>query len=118
VLVDEVEPEEAVAVLAAGVADAGEDVPGGGDGEKEYGAGERLEAAPVAILTGEGEVGDGGSREEDNGDQALGEDGEGERGPHEVGVKIMREKGLRGRGAVNFVGILRLAQDDGILGWR
>ena len=35
VLVDEVEPEEAVAVHAAGVAEAGEDVPGGGDGEEE-----------------------------------------------------------------------------------
>ena len=35
VLVDEVEPEEAVAVHAAGVAQAGEDVPGRGDGEEE-----------------------------------------------------------------------------------
>ncbi len=31
VLVDEVEPEEAVAVHASGVAEAGEDVPGSGD---------------------------------------------------------------------------------------
>ena len=47
VLVDEVEPEEAVAVHAAGVAQAGEDVPGGGDGEEEERAGEGLEAAPL-----------------------------------------------------------------------
>ena len=40
VLVDEVEPEEAVAVHAAGVAEAGEDVPGGGDCEEEESAGE------------------------------------------------------------------------------
>ncbi len=44
VLVDEVEPEEAVAVGAAGVAQAGEDVPRGGDGEEEEGAGEGLRA--------------------------------------------------------------------------
>ena len=90
VLVDEVEPEEAVAVHAAGVAQAGEDVPGRGDGEEEEGAGEGFEAAPVAEFAGEGEVEDGGGEEEDDGDQALGEDGEGEGGPEEVGVEIRR----------------------------
>ena len=82
-LVDEVEPEEAVAVHASGVAQAGEDVPGGGDGEEEERAGEGFEAAPVAEFAGEGEVEDGGGKEEDDGDQALGEDGEGEGGPDE-----------------------------------
>ena len=82
VLVDEVEPEEAVAVHAAGVAQAGEDVPGGGDGEEEQGAGEGFEAAPVAVFAGEREVDDGGAEEEDEGDEAFGEDGEGEGGPH------------------------------------
>jgi len=48
VLVDEVEPEEAVAVGAAGVAETGEDVPGSGDGQEEECAGEGAEAAPVA----------------------------------------------------------------------
>ena len=76
VLVDEVEPEEAVAVHASGVAQAGEDVPGGGDGEEEQRAGEGFELAPVAEFAGEGEKEGGGGEEEDNGDQALGEDGE------------------------------------------
>ncbi len=83
VLVDEVEPEEAVAVHAAGVAEAGEDVPGGGDGEEEQNAGEGLEGAPVSVLAGEGEIDDGGAEEEDEGYEAFGEDGEGEGGPHE-----------------------------------
>ena len=52
VLVDEVEPEEAVAVQAAGVAQAGKDVPGSGDGEEEEQAGEGFEAAPVAEFAG------------------------------------------------------------------
>ena len=85
-LVDEVEPEEAVAVHAAGVAEAGEDVPGSGDCEEEEEAGEGFEAAPVFVFAGEGEVDDGGAEEEDEGDEAFGEDGEGEGRPHEVGV--------------------------------
>ena len=76
-LVDEVEPEEAVAVDAPGVAQAGEDVPGGGDEEKEERAGEWFEAAPVAEFAGEREEEGGGGEDEDDGDQTLGEDGEG-----------------------------------------
>ena len=86
VLVDEVEPEEAVAVHASGVAQAGEDVPRGGDGEEEEGPVKGLRRAPVFVVAGEGEVDDGGAEEEDDGDEAFGEDGEGEGGPHEVGV--------------------------------
>jgi hypothetical protein len=48
VLVDEVEPEEAVAVEASGVAQTGKDVPGGGDGEKQEGSSEGFQLAPVA----------------------------------------------------------------------
>src|SRR5208283_29908 len=55
VLVDEVEPEEAVAVNGSGVAQAGEDVPGRGDGEQQKSAGEGFEATPVAEFAGEGE---------------------------------------------------------------
>ena len=76
-LVDEVEPEEAVAVQAAGVAQAGKDVPGSGDGEEEEQAGEGFEAAPVAEFAGEREVEGGGGEEKDDGDEAFGEDGEG-----------------------------------------
>ena len=79
-----------MAVQASGVAQAGEDVPRGGDGEEEEGSGEGFEAAPVAEFAGEGEIEEGGGEEEDDGDQALGEDGEGEGGPEEVGVKIRR----------------------------
>ena len=53
VLVDEVEPEEAVAVHAAGVAQASEDVPWRGDGEEEK-AGEGFELAPSSLFAGEG----------------------------------------------------------------
>ena len=83
VLVDEVEPEEAVAVCAAGVAEAGEDVPGGGDEEEESDAGEGAEAAPVFVVAGEGEVDGSRAEEEDEGDEALGEDGEGQRCPEQ-----------------------------------
>ena len=86
-LVDEVEPEEAVAVHAAGVAQAGEDVPGRGDGEEEEEAGEGPEGAPVAVFAGEREVERGGAEEEDERDEAFGEDGEGECSPHGVGVE-------------------------------
>ena len=52
VLVDEVEPEEAVAFHAAGVAEAREDVPGGGYQEEEEEAGEGFEAAVLAVVAG------------------------------------------------------------------
>ena len=58
---------------------------------KRSSAGEGFEAAPVAEFAGEREVEGGGGEEEDDGDQALGEDGEGEGScPEEVGVKIRR----------------------------
>ncbi len=85
VLVDEVEPEEAVAVGAAGVAQAGEDVPRGGYGEEEKDAGEGLERAPAVELVGPEEEEKSGGEDEDDGDEAFGEDGEGEGGPHQVG---------------------------------
>ncbi len=84
--VDEVEPEEAVAVHAAGVADGGEDVPGGGDGKEEKKAGEGAEGAPFFIVAGEGEIEDRGAEEEDESDEAFGEEGQREGGPHGVGV--------------------------------
>ncbi len=86
-LVDEVEPEEAVAVHAAGVAQAGEDVPGRGDGEEEKQASEGSERVPLFVAAGEDEIGDGAAEEEDRGDEAFGEDGEGEGRPHGIGVE-------------------------------
>ena len=94
VLVDEVEPEEAVAVHAAGVAEAGEDVPGSCDGEEEQSASDGLEGAPVLVVAGEGEIDDGCAEEEDERYQAFGEDGESQGGPHGVGVDVeMIERG-------------------------
>ena len=87
VLVDEVEPEEAVAIHPPCVAQAGENVPRSGHGEEEDCAGKGLERAPVAIFAGECEIDDGGAEDEDQRDQSLGEDGEGERGPHRIGVE-------------------------------
>ena len=134
VLVDEVEPEEAVAVGGSGVAQAGEDVPGRGDGEEEEGAGEGFEATPVAEFAGEGEVEEGGGDEEDDGDQALGEDSEGQGCPQEVGVEV-RLSGLLWRSIPHLriemwgtrmccsygrnAGILRCAQNDNLIrcGW-
>ncbi len=75
VLVDEVEPEEAVAVGSSGVAEAGEDVPRGGYGEEEKDAGEGAKAAPEMDLAGPEEEDEGGREDEDDGDQALGEYG-------------------------------------------
>ncbi len=106
VLVDEVEPEEAVAVHAAGVAQAGEDVPGRGDGQEEEDAGEGFEGAPFFVVAGEGEVDDRCAEEEDDGDEAFGEDGEGEGCPHEIRV---------GAGGEKYRGLstsLRFGRDD------
>ena len=114
-LVDEVEPEEAVAVHASGVAEAGEDVPGGGDGEEEEGPVRGLSWRQLLVFAGEGEVDDGGAEEEDEGDQAFGEDGEGEGCPHEVGVS----GGERGRGG-DLVqrAQVRFARDDVSVGFE
>jgi hypothetical protein len=87
VLVDEVEPEEAVAVHASGVAEASEDVPGGGDCEEEEEAGCGLELAEIAPFAREDEVDRRGTEEEDEGYEAFGEDGEGQGCPHNVGVR-------------------------------
>ncbi len=87
VLVDEVEPEEAVTVGSAGVAEAGEDVPRGGDGEEEEDSGEGFQPAPMLCFSGQEEIGEGGSEEEHESDEALGEDGEGETGPHGAGIE-------------------------------
>jgi hypothetical protein len=106
VFVDEVEPEEAVAVHASGVAEAGEDVPGRGDDEEEEQAGEGFEGAPLLVLAGEGEIDEACPAKEDQGYEAFGEDGEREGGPHEVGIRGGRERaalcaqagGIGGRG--------------------
>ena len=78
VLVDEVEPEEAVAVFSTCISQTGEDVPGGRDEQEESEAGEGFQAAPLCPGAGEGEVNQSRAEEEDERDEALGEDGEGQ----------------------------------------
>ena len=50
--VDEVEPEEAVAVHASGVAESGENVPWGGYRQEEQGACEGVQLAPFFVFAG------------------------------------------------------------------
>jgi len=110
VLVDEVEPPEAVDIAEggdvaelmafAGVGEAYEDVPGGGDGEEERAAAEGLEVTPAAGLAGEIEVRDDSAKEEDGGNEALDEQGEGKCGPGPVdagGLVVFeaREEGVQ-----------------------
>ena len=69
-------------------------------------AGERAQELPLAEGAGEDEVGEGGSEEEDEGDESLGEDGEGEGRPHEVGVeRLRRAKMEAGRSGFGLAGI-------------
>ena len=63
-----------------GVAEGGEDVPGGGDEEEDGGGGGEVEFGEEAELFGEGEVEEDEADGEDEADEALGEDAEGEDG--------------------------------------
>src|ERR1700736_2100644 len=87
VFVDEVEPEEAMAVHASGVAQAGEDVPRGSDGEEEEQACEWLQRAPFLVVAGHGQIDDSGTEDEDRGYQTFGEDREGKGNPHGIRVE-------------------------------
>ena len=127
VLVDEVEPGPAVdvavggerhepvavgkgdgaGVATRGVAEAGEDVPGGGDEEKYGGAGGGVEGAEVAeevagaVEKGEVEEDDGDG--EDDADEALGEDIE-RAGGGEARAKEARRGGELGVAPVDVEG--------------
>ena len=94
VLVDEVEIPEPVDVAErrviadgmslVGIGEAGEDVPGRGDGQVEQDSAEGLELTPAAPLAAEQQQGNGGAGKEDGGDEALGEGGQGQGDPHDV----------------------------------
>src|SRR4051812_14348216 len=71
-LVDEVEPEEAMAIHASGIANAGENVPRSGDHKEHDGTAHGFEAAPATILAREGKIDRGGSKEKDDCDESLG----------------------------------------------
>ena len=88
VLVVEIEPGPAAGCGEAeaggqrdgGVAEGGEDVPGGGDGEEDGGAGEEVEFEEEVELFGDGEVEEDEGDGEDEADEAFGEDVEGHDG--------------------------------------
>ena len=98
VLVVEIEPGPASVggeALACGewdcwIAQGGEDVPGGGDGEEDGGACEEMEFEEETELFCDGEVEDDEADGEDEADESLGEDveghdgGEGEAGRREA----------------------------------
>ncbi len=67
--VDEVEPEEAVMVSNGGIAQAGQDVPGSGDDEKQEQSGEEMELAPAPPFAGDGKIGDQGDADDDQSEQ-------------------------------------------------
>ena len=100
VLVVEIEPGPATFYGQAqsgwqgdgGGAERGEDVPGGGDGEEDGGAGEEVELWEQAKLAGEGEVEEDKAEGEDESDEALGEEVEG----HDGGEGEAGEEGRRG----------------------
>src|SRR5882757_4580530 len=81
-LVDKVEIEEAVniagsgdiarGVAGTGIAQPGEDVPGGSNGEEQQNAGGQTELAPAAPFSSEQEIGHGSKEEKDRGHQPLG----------------------------------------------
>src|SRR5271165_6037935 len=74
------------------IGEAAENVPWRGNGQKEQEAGDGLQSAPAAPLAGEHQVGNGRSEEEDGRDEALGEQSQGDAGPHPV--KARRTVGL------------------------
>ena len=87
-LVDEVEPEEAVAVESAGVTETGEKMPWSGDGEKKQCAGEGLQVSNAVQIVCEQEVDESCAEEEDKRDETFGKHGESEGGPHRVGSPL------------------------------
>ncbi len=78
-----------------------------------------LRAPQFFVVVGEGEVDDGCAEEEDEGDETLGQDGESEGRPHDVGVEGWRKGARRNSGCFRQnAGILLFAQNDAIFcGW-
>ncbi len=87
VLVPEVEPDEAVVVGVAGLWRAARMCQGAAMARKRRRPVRGRSILSLAEGAGEEEEEEGGGGEEDEGYEALGEDGEGEGGPEEVGVE-------------------------------
>src|SRR5262249_33601155 len=73
VLVDEIEPEEAANVALRRIAQTGEDVPRGGDDQKNERAGQQAHPQEMPELAGEEQVQADGRKRENQSDQALGQ---------------------------------------------
>jgi hypothetical protein len=74
VLVNEVEPEEPVAVHAPGIANPGEDMPGRCNRKEEEKAAQWFEIANALVVAGESQVDASGSKEEDKSNKPLRQD--------------------------------------------
>ena len=82
-LVDEVEVEESVNIAGVGnvadgmpligVPEPAQNMPRGADGEEQQEAGEQAHLAPAPPLAGDQQVGNYRRREEDRGDESLGQ---------------------------------------------
>src|SRR5580704_9314769 len=93
-LVDEVEIEKAVditggrniadGVTGAGIAQPGENVPGGSNGQEEKNSGEQAELTPAAPISGEQQIRHRGEEEKDRGHQPFGQHGQRQGGPGEM----------------------------------
>ena len=109
VVVDEV---EGGGVALGGVGEAGEDVPGGGDGQEEEDGGGEVELAEaeegVLEASGEEEVDEGDGHGEDEADEALGEDVEGAGDGEAAGVAAVAR-------AARLSTALRSGRDDSVL---
>ena len=70
-----------MAISAAAVTDAGEDVPRSGCGQKQGPAEEWMQAPPFAPLAGKPQIEQHRAKQEDQRDQTLGQYGSGERKP-------------------------------------
>ncbi len=71
-------------VTCAGIAESGEDVPGRGDGKEEQNTGEQAELTPAPPIASQQQVGHGGGKEEDRGNQPFGQHGQRQSSPGQV----------------------------------
>ena len=97
VLVDEIEVPEAVdaaqggvvadGVALVGITQAGQNVPGSGDGQKKEQAADRLQRPPAPPLAAQQKKWNRRRGKEDRGDQPLGQESQRQRRPHSIKMK-------------------------------
>lgn len=74
--VDEIKPEKAFGLTRGGIAKSGEDVPGGGNQEKDQGAGEKAHLEKMAEVARKKKEQENNGARKDDADEALGENAE------------------------------------------